>query len=110
MSESKLTRGKVIFGLAKDYLRQIAKSENATFYIEDNKVNIVKVTDIPQGQAVDLSPASGLVGVPAQSEYGVAVKCLLNPKIKINTFVHIDNSLIREQRREIGQFLRAFIS
>jgi hypothetical protein len=110
LSEAKLTRGKVVFGLAKDYLRQIAKSENATFYIEDNMVNIIKATDLPQGQVIDLSPASGLIGVPAQSEYGVTIKCLLNPKIKINTLVHVDNSLIREQRREINQFLRAIDS
>jgi hypothetical protein len=105
-SNAELSRGKVVFGLAKDYLRQLAQSQGATFYLEDGRVNIVKATDLPDGEIFDLSPSSGLIGVPAQSEYGVSFKCLLNPRIKINSFVHIDNSLIRSQQYQIGQVVR----
>lgn len=101
-----LPRGKVIFGLARDVLRQVAQSENATFYVNDGQVNIVRVTDLPEGEIIDLSPASGLVGVPAQGEYGVTAKCLLNPRININTLVHIDNSLVRARQQQIGQPVR----
>lgn len=103
LSEAKLTRGKVFFGLTSDYVRQIARSENATAYIEDGKINIVKVTDVPDGEIIELSPTSGLIGVPVQSEYGVKIKCLLNPQIKLNTLVHVDNSLVRNQQYEQGQ-------
>ena len=106
LSNSELTRGKVVFGLAKDYLRQLAQSHNATFYIEDGKVNIVRATDLPEGEILDLSPTSGLIGVPSQSEYGVSFKCMMNPRIKINSLVHIDNSLIREQTYQPGQVIR----
>lgn len=103
LSQSKLTRGKVFFGLTSDYVRQIARSENATAYVQDGKINIIKATDIPDGEIIDLSPATGLIGVPVQSEYGVTIKCLLNPKIKVNTLVHVDNSLVRNQQYEQGQ-------
>ncbi len=101
LSQSQLPRGKVFFGLTRDYLRQIARSENATYYMDNGKVNIVKAEDVPPGEILDLSPSSGLIGVPAQSGYGVTIKCLLNPKIKINSLVHVDNSLIRNA--EFGQ-------
>lgn len=104
---TELTRGKVCFGLARDYLRQVAQNSNATFYVEDGKVNIIKAEDIPVGEATELSPSSGLIGIPTQSEYGVNGKCLLNPRIKINSLIHIDNSLIRARQAEIGQVFRS---
>ena len=93
-----LARGKVVFGLAKDYLHQIAKSEQAAFYVNDGKVNIVKATDLPQGRIIDLSPTSGLIGTPEQTEDGIKAKCLLNPLINLNSFIHIDNSHVRQQK------------
>lgn len=103
LTTSKLTRGKVIFGLTRDYIRQIAQSENATAYIEDGKINIVKVDDIPKGEIIDLSPDSGLIGVPTQADYGVTIRCLLNPRIKCDMLVHVDNTLVRAQQFEQRQ-------
>jgi len=103
LTDSRLTRGKVFFGLTKDYLRQLAQSQNATFYMEDGKINIIKADDLPGDEAFDLTPETGLVGVPAQQDYGATVKMLLNPKIKIGTFIHVDNSLIRNQQFQQGQ-------
>lgn len=98
LSNAKLTRGKVLFGLSRDYLRQIAKSENATFYLEDGKVNIIKADDLKNNEILSLGPASGLIGVPEQQNYGVKGKCLLNTRVKLNTLIHIDNSLVRAQQ------------
>lgn len=94
----KLTRGKVFFGKSSDYLRQIAESNKCKYYMEDGKLNIINVADLPEGEIFDLSPSSGLIGTPEQSEYGITGKCLLNPKIKVNTLIHIDNSLVRARQ------------
>ena len=93
-----LPRGKAVFGLARDYLHQIARTEEAVFYVADRKVNIVKAKDMPTSRAIDLTPATGLVGIPEQTEQGIQGKCLLNPMIKLNTFVHIDSALVRRQK------------
>lgn len=106
LSGTQLTRGKVFFGLAKDYLSQIAKSENATYYMHNGTVNLIKATDYPSNTIVDLSPSSGLLNVPSQSQYGVSFTAMLNPRIQINSLVHIDNSLIRAQSFEQGQPIR----
>lgn len=105
-STTELSRGKVVFGLAKDYLRQLAQTQDATFYMEDGKINIVKATDPPEGEIIELSPTSGLIGQPVQNDQGVTFKCLLNPRIRVNRFVRIDNSLIRAQTFQTGQIIR----
>jgi hypothetical protein len=107
LSEARLTRGKVVFGLSGDYIRQISKGQNANFYVDDGKVEIVKATDIPEGQAIKLSSESGLIGVPEQTEYGMSATSYLNPKIKLNSMVFVDNSLIRERKIEFGQLQRS---
>jgi hypothetical protein len=98
LESSELTRGKVVFGLSRDYLRQVAQSNNATFYIDNGKVNIVKAEDIDSDSIIELSPQSGLIGTPTQNESGVTIKCLLNPRITVNKLVHIDNRLVRENQ------------
>lgn len=103
LSESKLTRGKVFFGLTSDYIRQIASSENGTAYVENGEINIIKAEDIHDGEIIELSPETGLINIPVQSEYGVTIKALLNPRIKINSLLHVDNSLVRNQQYEQGQ-------
>lgn len=102
----KLARGKVVFGLSKDYLRQISKSQDAVFYVNDGVVNIVKATDLPPGEIFSLGPDSGLIGAPEQTENGIKGKCLLNPRINLNSLIHIDNSIIRMQKIQAGQTAR----
>lgn len=106
LSQAKLTRGKVVFGAPKDYLRQLAQSNAATFYVEDGKVNIIQATDYPPNEIVDLAPESGLVGTPMQTDYGVSFKCLLNPRLKLNSLVRINNSLIQAQTYQFGAIPR----
>jgi hypothetical protein len=100
--DTKLTRGKVIFGLASDYMRQLAKSRQADFYMENGKINIIQATDYNANEIVDLSADSGLIGIPTQTEYGISGKCLLNPRIKLNSLIHIDNSMIRVRMLQMG--------
>ncbi|WP_406543210.1 phage protein [Clostridium ljungdahlii] len=97
----KLTRGKVFFGKSSDYLNQIAESNGCKYYTEDGKVNLVKLDEMPKGEIFELSPSSGLIGTPEQSDYGITGQCLLNPQIKVNSLIHIDNSLIRAKKISI---------
>ncbi|SFU71247.1 phage protein [Alicyclobacillus macrosporangiidus] len=106
LSTTQLPRGKAVFGLARDYLRQIAQTNSMAFYAENGEINFIHATDLPQGEIFDLTPASGLIGEPAQQDLGVAFRCLLNPRLTINSFVHIDSSLIQAQAYQIGQVPR----
>ncbi len=106
LSSMSLSRGKVLFGLSRDCFRQIAKSEGGAFFINDNKVNLVKAEDLPKGEVISLNSRSGLIDTPEQTEEGIKGKCLLNPLLNLNKFVYIDRSLIKQQRISNGQEIR----
>lgn len=97
-----LTRGKVMFGKTSDYLRQIAKSYDLYFYMDDGRLNLISLDELPEGEIFELSPESGLIGTPEQTDYGISGQCLLNPQIKLNSLIHVDNSLVRAKRIDIN--------
>ncbi len=87
-------RGKVLFGPSADYLADVARKTDTQFYVDDGQINIVGAEDYKEGLAVSLNADTGLVGDPNQTDDGVSAQCLINPSIKLNTLVHIDNSAI----------------
>lgn len=101
-SGAKLTRGKVVFGQSRDYLNQMAEGQNATFYMDDGKVNLVKMSDVPSGEIISLTYDSGMVGAPTQTEYGMELRCLLNPQLKCNTLVRVNKEDIVERQFQPG--------
>lgn len=89
-----LPRGKVLFGMSRDYLRQNVQSSGSTWSIQDNKVQILKRTSLLPSQAVVLNSGSGLIGFPTQTTAGIEATALLNPLLTINARVKIDESSI----------------
>lgn len=99
-------RGKVLFGSPTQYLSQISKSVNTTYYAEDGTINIISPSELANNEIIDLSPDSGLIGTPTQGSYSISCECLLNPKIKTNTLFHIDNKKITNFQYQMGQSVR----
>lgn len=99
-------RGKVMFGAPTQFLSQIAKSMNASYYNDDGTVNIVSPKELADDEILDLSPDTGLIGTPVQNEYGISCRCLLNPRMKINSLFRIDNSRITNMKYSQGNPIR----
>lgn len=97
-----LTRGVVLFGKSSDYIRQIAKTYDLHYYMDDGILHLISMDELPKGEIIELSPSSGLVGTPEQTEYGLSGQCLLNPQIKLNSLIHIDNKLARERKIDVN--------
>lgn len=104
ISSQRLPRGKVIFGEPKKYLRDIARESNGEFFIEDGRIYIQRSTDVPPGQTLVISPTSGLIGTPEQTQEGISFRTLLDPRIKLFTMIKIDNSYIQQIRQQRGQY------
>lgn len=102
----KYPRGKVLFGMSKEYLAQIAKSANASYYSEDGKVNIISLEQEAENRIKSYGPRNGLLGVPSQNELGITCEVLLDPSVNINTFFHVDNDKIAGYQYQVGQPLR----
>lgn len=103
-------RGKVMFGKPSDYLTQMAKTMNATYYTEDGKVNIVQAKQLESGEIFDLGPQTGLIGTPKQNDTGIEFSCLLNPLITLNSLVRIDNKKIDQYQYSQGTAIRSLDS
>lgn len=94
----KLPRGKVMYGMARDYLRQSAQASNTSWSIQDGRIQFVENTGVLPGQAVVLNSKTGLVGTPEQTNDGIKVRCLLNPMIKIGGKVQVDERDIQQAK------------
>ncbi len=94
MPPETLPRGKVMFGPAKNYLRNVAQSSDMTWSIQDGKVTFIKTSSYLPGERVVLTSKTGMIGTPQQTNEGLNVKCLLNPKIKIGGRIQVDNKSI----------------
>lgn len=98
MPGNPLPRGKVIYGMSRDELRKIAKNTQTQWSIQDGKLVLVPETGYLPGDVPVLTAATGLVGLPEQTQNGIRLKILLNPNIKIGQAVKLDNESIQRFR------------
>lgn len=94
----KLPRGKVMYGNAKNYLRNIAQTTDKAWSIQDEKITFISKKSYLPGERVVLTSKTGMIGAPQQTNEGVNVKCLLNPLIKIGSRIQIDNKSIQQYK------------
>lgn len=97
IGDPQLIRGKVMYGMARAGMRTLARSTNTRWSVVDGKVVIFPMTSYIPGEAVVLNATTGMIGLPEQTQEGIEVTCLLNPKIKIGTAVQINNADIQRQ-------------
>jgi hypothetical protein len=94
-----LPRGKVLYGMARDHLRDMAQSTVSNWSIQSGNLNFYPKTGYVPGEAIVLSPDSGLIGIPEQTQDGIRATCLLNPALKVGGLVQIDSALINQIAR-----------
>lgn len=87
-------RGKVMFGMSRAVLRGATQNVNASWNVQDGRINVVEVDGYLPGEVVVLTAQTGLIGVPEQTNEGVIAKCLLNPRIIVGGLVQVDNKTV----------------
>lgn len=97
-NQSKLPRGKTMFGASRDYLRTSAQSTNTVWSIQDGRLQVVKRSAVLPGQAVVLTSKTGLVGAPEQTDKGIKIRCLINPTIRVGGTVKVNESDVVEMK------------
>jgi Baseplate hub gp41 len=106
------TRGITYAGDPWTAIADIAKDNNALAHVLDGELHIQKITD-PSGQEIVISPSTGLIGTPQQSDYGFSFRALLTPKIALThpwTLVKIDNSIIRQNKALPSESAGSYVS
>jgi len=84
-------RGTVMFGMARAQMRYLSSSLDCSWSIQNGKVNVVKFDGYLPGEAIDLNRGTGVVGVPEQTDNGIKITCLLNPKLRIGGLAKLTN-------------------
>jgi hypothetical protein len=98
LSPVALPRGQVFYGMARDHLRVLARDNACTWGFDDGRLDFTPHTQALPGPAIVLTSATGMVGLPQQTEDGIAVRCLLNPQIRKGGLVRINNASIQRAR------------
>ena len=86
-----LPRGKVLFGLARDYMRDLSTSNDVRWSIQNGTVTLVPLTGYLPGEAVQINSATGMIGVPRATDQGIEVTCLINPKLRVGGQIQLNN-------------------
>jgi hypothetical protein len=90
--EEKLTRssrGEVIFGQPSLYMEQIAKETDTNFWISNQAINIRNLLQSTVAPTISYGPATGLVGTPVQTQDGVDLTVLLDPRAELATQIQL---------------------
>ncbi|WP_110993121.1 phage protein [Pseudomonas sichuanensis] len=98
LSTNKLPRGKVMFGLTRDVMDNLGRTQDVSWSIQDGKLTLIPNTAYLPGDAVVVNYQTGMVGLPEQTQNGVSVRMLLNPSVKIGRLLKIDNASIQQYR------------
>ena len=95
-SATKFPRGRVIFRSARDAARDIARSSECQWSIQDGRVVFCRTKKVlGESQGFLLSPASGMIGSPVVDADGVTVRCCLNPALKIYDPIRIESRYVK---------------
>ncbi|MCB4360914.1 phage protein [Quatrionicoccus australiensis] len=97
-----LPRGKVIYGMSRDALRNVAENTQTSWSIQDGKLQMVPETSYIEGEIPVITSATGMIGLPTQTQNGINVRVLLNPNIKIGQAIKLDNKSIQGFRFGLG--------
>lgn len=91
-----LARGKTQFGMAKFFMRDLARNNDTRWSIQNGVITLVPNTGYLPGDVVVLTSATGMIGQPESTDNGISVRCLLNPNIYVGRAVQIDNASITQ--------------
>lgn len=87
-------RGRAIYSSTRNVMDNIAAQCKATWQLVDGQVQMVP-EDKYIHEAIVLNADTGLIGMPQQTMGGgVNVRCLINPNIRINGLIQLDQASV----------------
>jgi hypothetical protein len=94
-----LPRGRTYFGCVSDELREIAMENDSKWSIQDGALCLIPNTGyIISGDPILITPTTGLIGVPEQTQNGLEIRTLLNSSLKIGQRIQLDSKNINQYR------------
>lgn len=97
-----LIRGKVMYGLGKDLMRNLAITHNFRWSIQQSRMVVIPNNSYVPADPIVLTSKTGLIGFPELTQGGISAKALLNPKLAIGQPVKIDNADIQSAQFDVA--------
>ena len=94
LNPTKFPRGVAMQGMARDVLRDLAKSLGCDWCVEDGKINLIPYDSVLPGGAIILDPTSGMIDAPEQTIDGLVVRCLMNYNVKPGRVIQVPKELV----------------
>ncbi len=91
-------RGRVYYGNCRDELRAIADANDCWHSVQDGQLTFIPKTGYVPEPPILITPSTGLIGVPEQTQTGLKVRVLLNPTIKIGRVIKLDSTDVNQLR------------
>jgi hypothetical protein len=66
-----LPRGKVIYGMSRDVMRNVARNTDTSWSIQDGKLTMIPQTAYVPGEIPVLTSATGVIGMPERTQNGI---------------------------------------
>lgn len=90
-------RHKVLSGSARHVLEQLARDSGANWSIQNGYLDIVPADAVLPNHEVVVNSRTGMLGTPEISAKGIRVRMALNPLVKPNGVLLLDNNDIKIQ-------------
>ena len=100
LAKEALPRGKVMYGMARDALQDVADANGLLYAYTDRGIRFSPKQGedkAESGRVIVLNAASGLLDRPVLTVNGVQVKALLNPELEVGRIIQIDQSSLQNQ-------------
>lgn len=89
-------RGQVLFGMSRARLRNLASTLDASWSIQNGQVVMIDNTGYRDGEVVNINIQTGLIGQPEQTDGGIKVRTLLDPRYRIGCQVKLNNTDVNQ--------------
>jgi hypothetical protein len=91
-----MPRGQVLYGMAHETLSAAADGLGATWHHSATGIQVVDIKTYAPGDALVLNATTGMIGWPEQTQEGIKIRCLLNPRVGVGTIVQLNNASIQK--------------
>jgi len=92
----------VLFGMARDGLRQQVVDLGYSYSIQNGKLVVLPLNGFRPGQAVVINSQTGMIGIPEQTEDGISVRMLLNPLLGVGSKLTINEADVASAQQDLA--------
>lgn len=100
LKRSSLPRGRVLTGAARDIMESVAVNQGAAWSIQDGVLDMVGHKEVLPTEAVVVNSETGMLSAPEISDKGIHVRMLLNPLVRCNGALKLDNNNVKLKQQQ----------